>query len=78
MFLHSQKLIHRDVKSANVFYETDYNGHATYVLGDFGESKILLRKSADTIAGTNRWIAPEVFKSSYSFEADVWSFGMLL
>ena len=79
--LHSKKLIHRDVKSANVFYEC-LDGKMNYVLGDFGESKILKNKVANTLTGTSRWIAPEVFdrrsSKGYSFEADVWSFGMLL
>lgn len=99
--LHSRKLIHRDVKSANVFYEM-IDGKMNYVLGDypfcgekffhffvhspfvgdFGESKILLKKLATTLTGTTRWIAPEVFDrkggKGYSFEADIWSFGMLL
>lgn len=51
-------------------------------LGDFGESKLLPKKIATTLAGTTRWIAPEVFDwrggKGYSFEADIWSFGMLL
>lgn len=87
--LHSRRLIHRDIKSHNVFYETSvfesekYSGNLNdmiYVLGDFGESKILIRPKTSTLTGTNRWIAPEVMlqEKEYSFEADMWSFGMLL
>lgn len=78
VLLHTRNLIHRDVKSANVFYEI-VNGKMNYVLGDFGESKILPKKITGTLTGTTRWIAPEVFDTKgYSFEADIWSFGMLL
>lgn len=77
--LHSRRLIHRDIKSHNVFYEIDKPNENIYVLGDFGESKILKRSKTSTIAGTSRWIAPEVMVGDeYSLEADMWSFGMLL
>jgi len=79
--IHSRKLIHRDIKSANVFYEEIFGEQKTtnYILGDFGEAKII-SKSTDTVTGTNRWMAPEILftDNGYSFEADMWSFGMLL
>lgn len=78
--LHSRKLIHRDVKSVNVFYQCFQGGKFKFVLGDFGQSKLMLKKKTSTVSGTSRWIAPEIFKHKcgYSFEADMWSFGMFL
>jgi serine/threonine protein kinase len=76
--LHSRRLIHRDIKSMNVFYENS-PAEITYILGDFGESKIIPKSKTATITGTARWMAPEVLTGDkYSFEADMWSFGMLL
>ena len=80
--LHSRRMMHRDLKSANIFYEgtlDDFN----LVLGDFGESKVIDRRNkAKTCVGTNVWIAPEVLnshnKNVYSFSADVYSFGMVV
>lgn len=79
--LHSKRLIHRDVKSMNIYYEE--GDDKTFVMGDFGESKIIPRKKrTSTITGTDRWIAPEVlmaeYDGGYSFKADVWSFGMVI
>ena len=78
--LHSRKLIHRDVKSQNVFYQTLEGGRFKFVLGDFGQSKLMLKKKTTTVSGTSRWIAPEIFRNEggYSLEADMWSFGMFL
>jgi len=79
--LHIRKLIHRDIKSANILYEEICEEQTTtnYILGDFGESKII-SKPTKTVTGTNRWMAPEIIftETGYSFEADMWSFGMLL
>jgi serine/threonine protein kinase len=80
VILHSRKLIHRDVKSANVLYETEGNTRS-YYLSDFGAARVLTKnRRASTFSGTTCWIAPEVFAKTaeYSFEADIWSFGMIL
>lgn len=83
--LHSRRLMHRDIKSSNVLFEGSFKklDDINYVLGDFGESKIILPNSkANTVVGTSLWIAPEVLTATkldhYSFSADIWSFGMLL
>lgn len=81
--LHTDRLMHRDVKSSNIYFE-EYDSKRTHlVLGDFGESKIIPKHTrTSTITGTDRWIAPEVLMSNdssgYSLKADIWSFGMVL
>lgn len=76
--------MHRDIKSMNIFYSgsIDDMDNITLVLGDFGESKVLYDLRAKTCVGTSVWMAPEVLQSdnvnSYSFAADVYSFGMVL
>lgn len=81
-FLHSNKVIHRDLKAANVL--------ATMIggvkLADFGVSaknKSTLQKH-DTFIGTPYWMAPEVvlcetFRDNpYDFKVDIWSLGITL
>lgn len=84
MVLHSRRMMHRDIKSMNIFYSgnVDDIDNITLVLGDFGESKVLYQLRAKTCVGTSVWMAPEVLQSentnSYTFAADVYSFGMVL
>ena len=50
-------------------------------LSDFGGSRQLSNKfsMAETKIGTPFYVAPEILhKSEYSFETDVWSFGVTL
>ena len=45
--LHSKRLIHRDVKSMNIYYEE--GDDKTFVMGDFGESKIIFTTTGSLI-----------------------------
>jgi serine/threonine protein kinase len=85
MVIHSRRMMHRDIKSSNIFYLGNPNSinELTLVLGDYGESKCLsLTNRAKTCVGTNVWMAPEVLlgksKVEYSFAADMYSFGMFI
>lgn len=54
-------------------------GHVKLV--DFGFAKMLSKtnRRTETNCGTPAYIAPEILKSiPYSYEVDVWSFGVLL
>jgi serine/threonine protein kinase len=82
MVLHSRRMMHRDLKSDNIFYYRNGND-IILALGDFGESKIIDRHNkAKTCAGTNVWMAPEVLesfsKNEYTFNADIYSLGMVM
>lgn len=52
--LHSKNVLHRDLKSANVFLTSNY----TLKIGDFGISKILDNTSAKTCIGTPLYLSP--------------------
>ncbi len=47
-------MLHRDLKSANVFLTSNY----TIKIGDFGISKILDTTSAKTFIGTPMYLSP--------------------
>lgn len=76
-FLHSQNIIHRDLKSPNILLNT----YDVPAICDFGLAKSLNNKqeTLTTEIGTCDWTAPEVFQSPhYTFKVDVYSFGVML
>eukprot|EP00826_Nyctotherus_ovalis_P020228 TRINITY_DN1633_c0_g2_i2.p1 TRINITY_DN1633_c0_g2~~TRINITY_DN1633_c0_g2_i2.p1 ORF type:complete len:685 (+),score=188.78 TRINITY_DN1633_c0_g2_i2:96-2150(+) len=78
-YLHAHRVIHRDLKLGNLFL-TD---RMMLKIGDFGLATKLEFEGERkrTICGTPNYIAPEVLNSKvcgHSFEADVWSIGVIL
>ena len=76
-YLHKNNIIHRDIKSANIFI--DINN--TIKIGDFGIVKIMpiYMMYAQTQIGTPYYMAPEIYKNQrYSEKCDVWSLGCVL
>jgi serine/threonine protein kinase len=69
--LHEMKIVHRDLKGANVF--VDDRGRPK--IGDFGASAIV-HQTRKTSIGTLHWMAPEVLSGNGHKEAaDIWSLG---
>lgn len=72
------KIIHRDVKAANVLLDEDYEA----VVGDFGLAKLVdARKTNVTtqVRGTMGHIAPEYLSTGKSSErTDVFGYGIML
>ncbi|KAJ3632108.1 hypothetical protein Zmor_022092 [Zophobas morio] len=76
-YLHTkEQIVYRDIKLENIVL--DKKGHIKLI--DYGFSKKLFKgEKTYTCCGTTEYLAPEVIMGvGYSFEADVWSIGVLL
>ncbi|PKA55166.1 Protein NSP-interacting kinase 3 [Apostasia shenzhenica] len=81
LYLHEQcdpKIIHRDVKAANILLDEDFEA----IVGDFGLAKLLDHRESHVttaVRGTVGHIAPEYLSTGQSSEkTDVFGFGILL
>ncbi|XP_018419434.1 PREDICTED: serine/threonine-protein kinase B-raf [Nanorana parkeri] len=80
-YLHAKSIIHRDLKSNNIFLHEDL----TVKIGDFGLATVKSRWSGshqfEQLSGSILWMAPEVIrmqdKNPYSFQSDVYAFGIV-
>ena len=77
-YLHSHRVIHRDIKLGNIFLSDKME----VKIGDLGLAAKLEYEGERkrTICGTPNYIAPEILegKNGHSFECDIWSFGVLM
>ena len=75
--IHSKQIIHRDLKSANIFI-TQKND-LILKIGDFNVSKkIDYLNLKNTQTGTPYYASPEVWENKpYDFKSDIWSLGCL-
>ncbi len=80
--LHEQRILHRDLKSANVFLQKDSTQkYFSVKIGDLGVAKLLETSTAfaQTIVGTPYYLSPELVKDEpYREKSDCWALGVLL
>ncbi|KAM1304714.1 hypothetical protein ACFX1Q_023044 [Malus domestica] len=76
-YLHSQKIVHRDVKTENMLLDTRIN----LKIADFGVARVEAQNPRDMTGetGTLGYMAPEVLDGKpYNRRCDVYSFGICL
>ena len=77
-YLHSHRIIHRDLKLGNLFISDKME----LKVGDFGLATKLEfdGERKRTVCGTPNYIAPEILegKSGHSYEVDIWSLGVII
>mmetsp|Transcript_134984 Transcript_134984/g.305533 ORF Transcript_134984/g.305533 Transcript_134984/m.305533 type:complete len:600 (+) Transcript_134984:80-1879(+) len=77
-YMHGERVLHRDLKSSNVFLT---NKASIVKVGDFGISRVLegTMMEAVTVVGTPYYMPPEVCENRpYTFKSDVWALGCVL
>ena len=76
LYLHENKIIHRDLKLGNIFINDDMN----IKLGDFGlATRVDEAERKFTLCGTPNYLAPEILlKTGHSYQVDVWSLGCIV
>ena len=73
--LHSANILHRDLKSANVFINKD----KIVKLGDMNVSKLARNGLLYTQTGTPYYASPEVWSDQpYDSKSDMWSLGCVI
>jgi len=79
--LHDMRILHRDLKCANVFlhHSVDNPQETVAKLGDFNVSKVAKRGLCMTQTGTPYYASPEVWRDMpYDAKSDMWSLGCVL
>ena len=74
-YLHSNNILHRDVKPENLIFEK--NGYLR--LTDFGIAKKLEKNNKEETSGTPGYMSPEVlFGQNHNFAVDYFAIGVIL
>ncbi|OXA49833.1 calcium-dependent protein kinase 22-like [Folsomia candida] len=80
LFLHKSDVIHRDLKPENIMFTSlEYN--LPVKIGDFGLARRILPDDGSTLTsniGTRSYMAPEILDGKYSYQADIFSLGLVL
>ncbi|XP_005096987.2 serine/threonine-protein kinase A-Raf isoform X2 [Aplysia californica] len=85
-YLHAKSIIHRDLKSNNIFLTEVCTENMTVKIGDFGLATVKTRWSGSHMfqqpSGSILWMAPEVIRmkeqNPYTFQSDVYAFGIVM
>ena len=76
-YIHKKKILHRDIKSMNMFLSKGENIR----IGDLGVAKVLQENVnfARTMVGTPYYLSPEMCEEKpYNDKSDIWALGCVL
>lgn len=76
-YCHDRKLLHRDIKTQNIFLTADNR----IKIGDFGIARVLQNTLdyAKTVVGTPYFMSPELVQEKpYNNKSDIWSVGCVM
>ena len=74
-FMHDKRILHRDLKTQNIFLFSRPN---LVKIGDLGIAKVMTTHN-QTVVGTCSYISPELCEArSYDEKSDIWSLGCCL
>ncbi|CAI6331490.1 unnamed protein product [Periconia digitata] len=82
-YLHQRNIVHRDLKTGNLFLDRDMN----VKVGDFGLAALLVNQSdwgairRTTMCGTPNYLAPEVLEKTgkgHDEKVDLWAIGIMM
>ncbi|KAH0575496.1 Kinase, NEK [Spironucleus salmonicida] len=77
--LHAKHIIHRDIKSLNIFVHEEADKRLSLKIGDMGVSKQLNSTTvmAQTLVGSPYYLSPEICRSEkYNMKSDIWAIGI--
>ena len=81
-YMHSKRILHRDLKTANIFLSNTNDPKRPKVkIGDLGVARVLDNSSsfAQTMVGTPYYLSPELCEDKpYNNKSDVWALGCVL
>jgi myosin I len=80
-YLHNRNIVHRDLKTGNIFLDKNMN----VKVGDFGLAACLVGEGAlglrrTTMCGTPNYLAPEILERSgkgHNEKVDLWAIGII-
>lgn len=78
-YMHSQKIVHRDIKLENVLMSSVEPDNLDIKVTDFGFAASYKDQSLDDILGSPLYMAPEIIRNEkYDDKVDIWAGGVLL
>lgn len=85
-YLHANNVVHRDLKSENLLFQTRHSNYLSILVADFGTARIIKapvsgqqQELLHDMSGTLSYMAPEMLDRSrgHSYEVDMWAVGVL-
>lgn len=75
--MHGEKILHRDIKSMNIFLSNS----SSVKLGDVGIARVMSTQTdyVNTLVGTPYYLSPEQCEDKpYNAKSDIWALGVVL